>query len=183
MKTETEFRASSVVNPREWVSANASRFEALIHAWRSKYMKTEGRLDPGKTTRSLDFSYRTLSEMPLCMSQGELLGVSHGMYLSEALSFVLRGRVHLTDPMYGSERSAPHRFIHALKSDTIIDFTVAQFVKEGDKPGVRLEAIHTLAPDLFVDVSEGFAALVGTRDEILQRLGISYSAQSRLFQR
>lgn len=176
MKTEVEPSSRSPVAVRDWLTINAEHFKRLIRKWRELYIESERLLDPDKTAQKFDFSKRILSEMPLCISHVSVLENAKPPQ-GHLMNFTRSGSVNLQNPIFGKERRSHHGFLIA-DNNFIIDFTAAQFVRHGLKPGDRLGAIRELAPELFLGLSEGFVALFGSKQEIKEKLNITYSEQS-----
>ncbi len=161
---------TELFTPEKWVAAHQEEIYGLIGAFYPIFVASLREREPDSNTRFFSQDKRTFSEMPLCrshMSIATQIGLPGGY-------FVVTGSVNTHGDQLGERSGLTHQFI-ATDKGSVIDFTGAQFVLQGEKPGDRTQRLKDLAGDLLTVFPNGLAVLLGQSDQISGKIGLDYN--------
>lgn len=147
-----------------WIEANFAKIHKELERERLKQLEDKLRKGVGWVP-ALDRRLRWLSEMPLCeFWERKKITFPHGFKKNYAKIYA---GIHHPDEYH----------VFAAAGDQILCLTPGQYVRsDGENlgPGDRIKILQEKAPDLIKIYGDGVARLFGERDDIYNRLGISY---------
>lgn len=155
-ESEVEEIAGAV---NEWSFENMKLLISLLKKKREDYVRRR----KGRLPSSLDLRKRWLSEMPLC-GFWEDIKPPQGFAVSYQEVYV------------NPSRQDPHLFANGPEN-LVLCFTPGQFVEPSNKnmqPGERIGILKARAPEFVEIYGDGLARLFGGRNEVWEKLGISY---------
>ncbi len=161
---------SELFTPEQWFGSHQEEIFGLIGAFYPIFVASLRDSEPEGNTRFFDQGKRTFSEMPLCRSHMAIateLGLPKGY-------FVVSGSVDTYGEDLGERTGLPHQFLATDKGD-VIDFTGAQFVLKGGKPGDRAERLKELGGGLVTVFPNGLVVVAGRIDQIASTIRLKYN--------
>lgn len=174
---------TELFTPERWTHSHQDEILSLLGAFYPIFVMSIREATPDGNTRFFDLGKRTYSEMPLCRGH---MAVSTELGLPRNFT-VITGAVDTHGEALGERTNVPHQFLTNIngititeKNGVIVDFTAAQFVIQGMKPGDRSATLRALGGDLVTLFPNGLTVLQGNHAEIRERIGLTYKlAQTR----